>query len=409
MRDKATTGWSLTVLLALLVTVMPAPGTAQEQDAVATTGMTIYGQGTALVRAELDRALGPGEHSVRVEGLPTGIDADSLLVLGPGVTLLGTRGHRTYEGAEGAGASLLLDLEVADPVDRLELAYLTGGMSWSASYAMIVADDDGSARIDGYATLDNGSGTTYRDARVQLLAGDIQLQGGSGGREVRRFRAEGAMVMADAAPRLEGEGFAGYQLYTLTRPVTLRAGDTRRVRLTGAADVPVEREIVSVGHPAWRQRSVEPQPQSATLRYRVPREEDSELGATALPAGPVRVYQEDGEGRLQLLGISGIGHTPARQELVLPVGEAFDVTVTRVQTEFDRLGDDAFESAWRLELANATDDPVVVQVIEQVDGDWELLSSSHEAERMSAAAVRFSVPVPAEGEAELTYRIRVQR
>jgi hypothetical protein len=103
-----------------------------------------------------------------------------------------------------------------------------------------------------------------------------------------------------------------------------------------------------------------------------------------------------------------IGNSPAGQELVLPVGRAFDVTAVRVQTGFRRVADGARESDWSLKLTNASDQQTTVQVIERIGGDWTILSSSHDPQIMSAAAVRFDVMVPAGGEVELRYSVSIR-
>lgn len=317
------------------------------------------------------------------------------------------RPRRCRSGEEGDAVSLALDLRVDRSLERLRLAYLTSGVSWSPGYAMVVDRDDRSARVDGYATISNKSGTTYRDASVQLLAGTVETGGQGGGRP--RARAEMQMA-ADAAraPSVERQAFSGCHLYDVDVPLTLPPGASRRIRLLGAGSVPVAREYVMPGQVTYRQQTQEPRRQEAYVRYRVERPEGTSFADLPLPAGSVRIFQPDDEGRLQLLGADRVPNTPAGEELHLTVGRAFDVGGTRVQTDYERPGSDLYESAWEVELTNRSDEPVVVRVIEQIQGDWEILESSHEAHRVSASRVRFEVPVPADCEATLTYRIRVR-
>lgn len=393
------------VLLALTLAARPA--TAQE---IVDPGLTVYMQNTALVRATVDRPVQPGERTVRVDGLPGNVDPGSLVVLDPEATLLGVHGRRSYQAAGEDGAvSLALDLRVERPLERLRLAYLTQGMSWSPSYAMVVTADDASARIDGYATLSNNSGTGYRDASVQLLAGTVNVEGGRDG--PRPMALAEMRVAADAAaraPQLSREAFSGYHLYDVDVPITLHAGASRRIRLLGAGSVPVEREHVLAGQVNVRQQMREPQREEAFIRYRVERPEGTSFADLPLPGGTVRMYRPDDRGRLQLVGADGIQNTPAGEELFLTVGRAFDIGGTRTQTDHERPGSDVYESAWRIDLVNRSDERVEVQVIEQIEGDWEITESSHDAERLSASRVRFDVAVPADGEASLTYRVRVR-
>lgn len=392
-------------VVALLATTAAAPATGQQ---LTDPGLTIYMQNTALVRATVERPVPAGEHTVRVDGLPSNLRPGSLLVLDPEATLLGVHGRRTYQSAEeGNAVSLALDLRVDRALDGLRIAFLTRGMGWSPSYTMVVAPDDASARIDGYATVSNGSGTGYEDADVQLLAGSVDVGGGGPG-PMALQEARAAADMAAGAPQLSQQAFSGYHLYDVDVPITLPAGADRRIRLLGAGSVPVSREYVLTGQVDGRQRSGEPERQEASIRYRVERPEGTSFADLPIPGGTVRMYQPDDEGRLQLLGVDGVPNTPAGEEVLLTVGRAFDVVGTRTQTDWERTADDVHESSWRIELVNRSDEPVVVRVIESIQGDWEILSSSHDPQRLSASRVRFDVSVPADGEATLTYEVRVE-
>jgi len=392
-------------LLALTLLLTAAPGGAQQDDG---PGLTIYSQNLALVRTVADRPVPAGEHTVRVEGLPSNLDVSSLLVLNREATLRGVHGRRNYQSSqEGNAVSLELDLEIDAPVDELRLAYLTGGMSWAASYSLIVAPDDTSARLDGYATINNNSGAVFETASVQLLAGTVNTGGGGQFRVMDEVR-EASSFAQSPAPGMGREAFSGYHLYELDIPLDLNAGESRRVRMMGAASTGVTREYVLPGQVNYYQQMVEPQRQAAFIRYRVERPEGTELGDVPLPAGQVRIFQPDDAGRLQLLGVDSIPNTPEQEELLVTVGQAFDIVGTRTQTAYDRPGGNLYESSWEIELVNRSDGDVVVQAIEQLRGDWQILQSSHDAQELSAGGLRFDVPVPAGSEATLTYRVRVR-
>ena len=132
------------------------------------------------------------------------------------------------------------------------------------------------------------------------------------------------------------------------------------------------------------------------------------FGDTPLPAGTVRVLSPDSAGRLQLLGEAQIQHTPAGRELHLTTGTAFDVTAQRAQVSFELSGKNSSVSSYRVTIQNAKNDPVTVQVLDQFSGEFEVLSSSVPAERLSASSVRFPVVVAAGGEATLEYRVRAR-
>lgn len=398
-------------VLALAVAASAAPLAAPDggrRADVAGPSLTVYSGNLALVRHRLERPLSTGSHTIRVDGLPTNMDPSSLWVLNDGVTLLGTRGFRSYQdAASGAGASLDLDLEVKAPVDGLSLAFLTTGLSWSADYAFVIARSDVRARVDGYATIVNGSGATYAGAEVQLLAGAIQ-QGQGARYDLASFRAAGAVSDALAAPELQEMAFGDYHLYTVSTPLSLRTGESRRIRLVGAASVATEKQYTFRNSLAYHRPEGDPITRPVAVGYKVERPEKSELGGTPLPGGQVRVLQEDAEGRVQLLGIASIPNTPKGEDLWLNTGFAFDVLGTRTQTRYERPAGNRYESSWRVELRNRSESKVTVQVVEELSGDWRIVESSHRAEKLSAGAVRFRVDVEAGGQATLEYSVVVR-
>ncbi|UCC49061.1 MAG: DUF4139 domain-containing protein [Gemmatimonadota bacterium] len=402
LRSGLLGGLALAVMLPLGAVSVGGGGTG-------TTGpsLTIYTGNLALARQEVERTLEPGAHTVRVDGLPTNIDASSLIVLNDGATLQGVHGQRNYQDpASGPGTSLELDLEVQRRVERLELAYLTTGLNWSASYALVVARDDASARVDGYATVANNSGTSYEEAEVQLLAGTIQ-RGRGRFEPAAPLRAEAFEEMA-AAPELQEAAFADYHVYTVSTPLTLRAGESRRIRLLGAGSVRTRKEYTFSHSANYYRQSPEPLTQPVVISYRIERGEESEFGGVPLPGGQVRLLQRDEVGRIQLLGIATIPNTPRGEDLRLVTGHAFDIVGTRTQTDYERPAGNVYESGWKVEVRNRSGSDVTVQVIEQLSGDWSIVESSQRWEKLSAGAVRFFLDVPAGGESVLEYRVSVR-
>lgn len=396
----------------LIILGSSTPGAAQQRGATGSASLTVYSQNLALVRSELDRILEPGVHTIEISGLPTHFDQSTLMVSTQAVTLLGVRNLRTYQGAtSGPGTAITLDIDVSERVSEISLAYLTSGMGWSASYSLIVAPNDASAQIDGFATVLNNSGTRFDGAELQLLAGTINQQGAARGRYEYASMDEVRMLsegLAAQAPGMTQAGFGGYHLYTVTERLSLVPGESRRIRMWGSDSITTAREYVLGSAFNYYQQYPEPLIQPVTARYRVTRPAATEFGDVPLPAGTVRVFQPDAEGRLQLLGVAAIPNTPREQELVLNVGFAFDILGTRTQTDYRRTPDNSFESSWRVELTNESDEDVVVQVVERLTGDWRILNSSHSMEKISAGAALFRVSVPAGGAATLEYRVSVR-
>jgi hypothetical protein len=294
---------------------------------------------------------------------------------------------------------------------QLELAYLTGGLSWRADYVAELGAKDDRLDLSGWVTLTNQSGATYRNARLQLVAGDVHRVRDEL-RLVRTMAAEEAMVKA--APQMAEEALFEYHLYTLGRPTTIAENQTKQVALLSAAGVPVRKEFLLRGSDYYYRSSVGELGQKLKVGVFIEFDNREKAGlGLPLPKGTVRVYKKDAAGGAQFVGEDAIDHTPKNEKVRLKLGDAFDVTADKKQTDFKKLAGSGrynyvFESAYRIELKNAKKEAVTVKVQEPMPGDWEVLAESHPHAKEAAGTAVWQVPVPAEGAAVLTYRVRVR-
>ncbi len=291
---------------------------------------------------------------------------------------------------------------------RVEVAYLATNLSWNADYVLTVGRDNTVADLDGWVTLTNNSGTTFNNARLQLVAGDLH-------RIQQRYRrneldvARAVATMAEDAQFVE-EAFSEYHLYTLGRRTSVRNNETKQVSLLNGTGVPVEKRFVVDGQQFYYrnpQSPGSPLTDPVKVYFRFANEADAGLGMP-LPAGNVRVYQADGSGNIQFVGEDRIGHTPTNETLNVRIGTAFDVVAERTQTDFRRVSSLVHEVAFEITLRNHKDQAIVVEVNEPIGGDWVMLEASHDWTQTSAWAARFDVPVGAGGETTLRYRVRVR-
>lgn len=297
--------------------------------------------------------------------------------------------------------TLILELETTEFGEHtLDLVYLSGGLSWQADYVATLAEGQESLDLQAWATLNNTSGATYPNARVQLVAGEVQ--------QVRQDKVapQRLEMRAMAEPAVQEEKFFEYHLYTLERPITLTDKQTKQMLFWQAETTPVEKEYrLNVPAVYYRQQAeVQDLKVSAMLRFT---NQQPALGRP-LPGGVVRLYQRDMDGTTQFIGEDRIDHTPEGQELTLEAGRVFDITARRRQTDFNRLSREVTESAWEIEIHNAKSEPVTVQVIEHLPGDWEIVEESLPHTKKSAQQIRWNVPVPATGKAMLSYRVRIR-
>jgi hypothetical protein len=288
---------------------------------------------------------------------------------------------------------------------RVEASYLAGKLSWNADYVLTVARDDKAADLDGWVTVVNGSGTAFRNAKLQLVAGDLNRVRGMLDKAVRE---DVAMRAQAAAPAMAEESFSDYHLYTLDRKTSINNSETKQVSMLNATGFPVQKRYVVDGQPYYYRN---PHPGSAVkdqvqVFYQLSNDQKSGLGMP-MPAGTVRVYQSDSKGGVQFVGEDRIDHTPKDETLNLKIGHAFDVTCERKQTDFEKIASNVYEFEYQITLRNHKATPVSVEVNEPIGGTWRMLRSTYGWEKTSAWAAQFTVPVAVDGTSVLTYRVRV--
>jgi hypothetical protein len=290
-----------------------------------------------------------------------------------------------------------------------ELSYLTSGLGWRADYVAELNQGDTALDLSGWVTLTNQSGTTYRNALLQLVAGDVNRVQDQ--MRVRKTMMMESVAAGAASPQMSEESLFEYHLYTLQRPTTIRDNQTKQVSLLNAAGVPVNKEFRLQGSPYYYRGQHGDLGQKLKIGVFVEFDNRKQVSlGIPLPKGIVRVYKQDKQGRPQFVGEDRIDHTPENETVRLKLGDAFDVTASRKQTDFRKLGGDGrynyrFESAYEMKLKNAKDEGVIVTVVEPVPGDWRMLQESHPHVKVAADTAQWKIKVPAKGEAVLSYRI----
>ncbi len=297
----------------------------------------------------------------------------------------------------------------AEKAQSLELSYLSAGLSWKADYVANLVADEKTLDLNGWVTLTNQSGAAYPNATLQLVAGDVNRV-----REMPRPAQMAALSRSDKASDVKEESLFEYHLYTLDRPTTLSPNQTKQVALLSASGVPVRKEFRLEGQ-SWWYTSVQGDlgdKLKAGVFVEFDNTEAHRLGMP-LPKGVIRVYKRDSEGRAQFVGEDRVDHTPKRETVRLKLGEAFDVTARRKQTDFKLMGRSGkygttSESAYEVVIKNAKKEAVTVLVVEPIHGDWEMVQASQDWKKTSAGTARFEVKVPSESETTLTYRVRTR-
>ncbi len=292
--------------------------------------------------------------------------------------------------------------------ERVEVSYLTNSLNWKSDYVMVLGEDDDEGALTGWVTLTNQSGSSFENARLQLVAGDVRRVSGN-----ERPEAYRDMMMAEAAVSLDSgfseDAFFEYHLYTLGRPTDLMNNEQKQVTLLESDGFGVEKKLIFSGSSYYYRGQYGQVASNQKVGVFLDFENSEENGlGMPLPKGTVRVYKRDATGAQQFIGEDLIDHTPRDEELSIKMGDAFDVVGDRRQMDYDVISGCVSESTWRIDLRNHKEEDVEVQLVEPAGGDWEILSTSHPFEQVDAWTFTFSPVVEAGGETTVEYRVRVR-
>ncbi|MFO0753363.1 MAG: DUF4139 domain-containing protein [Thermodesulfovibrionales bacterium] len=287
----------------------------------------------------------------------------------------------------------------------IEAAYLTQGISWSADYVVTLGQAENRADLSGWVTITNGSGAAYKDAKLKLVAGEVNRVPSP-----REMRADMQMALkAPAEPQFREGSFSEYHLYTLQRPSTIKDNQTKQIGFLEAGGVRALKEYESVAEDSYfRGAYTGDMPnQRVGVFMKIENTKENGLGVP-LPRGTVRVYKRDGEGALQFAGEDSIEHTPKDEKIRVKLGEAFDIVVVRKQTEWRKLASDTYEAAYHIVVRNRKEEDVTIKFVEPIPGAWIMLEASHDFTKSSSSHAEFLVAAPKGKETVLSYTVRIR-
>lgn len=328
-----------------------------------------------------------------------------------------------------------------------EVGYVTGGFNWSASYNLVSPEKGDRCDLVGWITMNNSSGKTFEDAKIKLMAGDVnKIQaGGGGGGSDRMFRRALPMAMAamEGAPPVSEKAFDEFHLYSIARPTTLHDHETKQVEFVHAEKMYAPTLYVYDGAEGYRFYGLNYDRgygQSNNKKIMVQREfknaETNQLGI-ALPAGKLRFYRRDADGQLQFVGENTIDHTPRNETVRITTGNAFDLVGERKQKDFivNLTGNSNqppdidpttglpvnhptiatnvppppwLDETFEIKLRNRKKtDAVEIRVVEHLYrwSNWSIKAKSDEFTKKDSQTIEFRIPVKPDEERTVTYTV----
>ncbi|PIY60421.1 DUF4139 domain-containing protein, partial [Candidatus Woesearchaeota archaeon CG_4_10_14_0_8_um_filter_47_5] len=262
------------------------------------------------------------------------------------------------------------------------LMYMTRGMSWNADYILLLNDLDTQGDFKGWVTINNNAGTTFTDAELKLLAGDVNVVSDAASYKMMNQVMAESPSYSGGAGGFQEEGMFEYHMYTLQRPATVRDKEQKQISLFEAGGIGVEKRFVySRGD-------------KVAVKVLFKNSEENNMGIP-LPKGKVKVFKEDKGGSLQFVGEDRIDHTPKDEELELTIGNAFDIAAEKKQLDY-RTNQGYYTYSYEITLRNHKDEDVVVYVEEPVYGwrEWRIISENYSHDKDSQTKVVWKVPVP---------------
>jgi hypothetical protein len=299
-----------------------------------------------------------------------------------------------------------------------EVGYITGGFDWSASYNLVSPEKGDQCDLVGWITMNNQSGKTFENAKIKLLAGDVnKIQPQQNyDRFVMRKNAMAMMAPAAAEPAVTEKAFDEFHLYSIARPTTLHDHETKQVEFVHAEKMCAPTIYVYDGVENYGFYGLNTDQnfgaRSENKKILVQREfknaETNQLGI-ALPAGKLRFYRRDDGGQLQFVGENTIDHTPRNETVRVTTGNAFDLVGERKQTNFRvDTGDKWIDETFEIKLRNRKKtDAVEIRVVEHLYrwSNWNITAKSDGFVKKDAQTIEFRVPVKPDEEKTVTYTV----
>jgi hypothetical protein len=298
---------------------------------------------------------------------------------------------------------------------KIGLTYLTKGISWKTDYVAEVNREKSTLNLKAWVTLNNRSGINYINAQINLLAGNINRVSDN----FRYMNMERARFLTKAAvparknSSVKRQDFSEYHLYKLNRRTNIAKDQIKQVLLFGINNINFKKEYIIKGSSYYYKgrynvigKNIKP-----AVYYIIENKKKNNLGIP-LPKGILRAYSRDAQGESQFIGEMKIPHAPENETVKFKIGDAFDVSAEKIETDFKKISfkreEKIYECAYVITVKNAKNRDVNVKILEPIPYDWNILSESFKHVKKTSNIAEWIIPVPAKGKTVLKYRVRIK-
>lgn len=289
----------------------------------------------------------------------------------------------------------LLESEV-EGNNQLEVSYQTSGISWNADYVLVTNEKDTLSDITGWVTINNNCGATFKDAKLKLVAGDVNRVSQDKYAGKRLMALPMAMEADDSNSSFQEKSFFEYHIYELQRPSTLKDKEIKQIEFISAKNIPIKKGFTY-------NPSSDPKKVKVSLDFKNSKENN--LGIP-LPKGRIRVSKYDADS-IEFIGEDNIDHTAKDAKVSIDIGNAFDITGTKTQTNNKTEGKTSYQS-FSIKIKNSKNIPVEVNIVETLNAwsNWEIKENSSPFTKKDKSTVEFLITIPANAEKEVTYTVK---
>lgn len=303
--------------------------------------------------------------------------------------------------------TLVMDIEAQkEETQKLELSYLTRGLSWRADYVAELNAGESKMNLNGLVTLTNNSGTDYKNAALQLVAGDVNVIQ----QMVAPRRAYAAGQFGDtlymAAESATVAPLADFYLYTLPKKTDILSNQTKQVSLLTADSVKVNKSY-EFNNTLDMMYTTEWKKVKPTVFLTFENKKDSGLGI-ALPKGIIRLYKADKDGKMLFVGEDNVAHTGNLETVRLNMGTAFDISADAKRIDYKQLSPKLYEAAYQITFKNGGDKVTDVNLFQDFPNGWKILSETIAHLKENSNRVKWTIQVPAKGEFIFTYKAQIK-
>ncbi|MCP5063095.1 MAG: DUF4139 domain-containing protein [Ignavibacteriae bacterium] len=285
---------------------------------------------------------------------------------------------------------------------NVEISYQTRGMGWHAEYVAVLNKDDTKLDLNSWVSVDNNSGATYKNAKLKLVAGDVNRVQDRNRLYKENMRQVKAVTAYDSSPQFEEKSFFEYHIYNLQRPTTLAQNETKQISLFEAQNVTAKKKYFFRSGGGYYGNNNSNGKVNVIVEF--DNKESQKLGVP-MPKGKVRMYKSDGES-LEFVGEDFIDHTPRNETIKLKIGDAFDIIAEERQVEHKKITDRVYEQVQEIKIKNRKKEDVVVEVERHLGYNWEILNTTIDYKKKNATTIVFQVLIKENKETILNFKVR---